>query len=123
MRQAHGWFVASAVALFLAAACLGQSAPDKKSYTFHGKVEAVNATTIKVNGEKVEGWMEAMTMDYKVDDSAIIAICLSGNFVRIPRLPGRAFSLTAGAGAFLSRPPPIDETGVFRPGGSLRNRY
>jgi Cu/Ag efflux protein CusF len=78
MRQAHGWVVASAAALFLAAACLGQ-APDKKSYTFHGKVEAVNATTIKVNGEKVEGWMEAMTMDYKVDDSAILKKLKAGD--------------------------------------------
>lgn len=79
MRQAHGWVVASAAALFLAAACLGQSAPDKKSYTFHGKVEAVNATTIKVNGEKVEGWMEAMTMDYRVDDSAILKQLKAGD--------------------------------------------
>ena len=79
MRQAHACVVASAAALFLAAACLGQSAPDKKSYTFHGKVEAVNATTIKVNGEKVEGWMEAMTMDYKVDDSAILKQLKAGD--------------------------------------------
>lgn len=57
MKQAHEWVVASAAALFLAAACLGQSAPNKKSFTFHGKVEAVNATTIKVNGEKSRvGW-------------------------------------------------------------------
>jgi Cu/Ag efflux protein CusF len=79
MREIHGWIVASAAALFLAAACLGQSALDKKSYAFHGKVEAVNATTIKVNGEKVEGWMEAMTMDYKVDDPAILKKLKAGD--------------------------------------------
>jgi Cu/Ag efflux protein CusF len=38
-----------------------------KSYTFHGKVQAVTATGLTVNGEKVEGWMDAMTMSYKVD--------------------------------------------------------
>ena len=50
MRQAQRWIVVSAAVLSLAAVCLGQSAPAKKSYTFHGKVEAVNAATIKVNG-------------------------------------------------------------------------
>jgi Cu/Ag efflux protein CusF len=79
MRQAHVWIVVSAAALFLATACLGQSAPDKKSHMFHGKVEAINSTTIKVNGEKVEGWMEAMTMDYKVDDSAILKELKAGD--------------------------------------------
>jgi Cu/Ag efflux protein CusF len=37
-------------------------------------VEKVNqgAKTLTVNGEKVEGWMAAMTMDYKVDNPAIL---------------------------------------------------
>ena len=57
----------------MAAICLGQGAPGKKEYTFHGKVEAVDksARSLSVNGEKVEGWMDAMTMNYKVDDPAI----------------------------------------------------
>ena len=38
-----------------------------KSYTFQGKVEAVTTKGLTVNGEKVEGWMEAMTMSYPVD--------------------------------------------------------
>jgi ribosomal protein S1 len=38
-----------------------------KSYTFHGKVEAVTDKGLTVNGEKVEGWMDAMTMTYPVD--------------------------------------------------------
>ena len=60
--------------LLLAAVCLGQAASDKKSHTFHGKVEAVNKSdkTLKVNGEKVAGWMDAMTMDYKVDDPSVL---------------------------------------------------
>lgn len=58
---------------FLAASC-GQSAADEKAHTFHGKVEAVHkdSQSLTVNGEKVEGWMGAMTMDYKVDDPSIL---------------------------------------------------
>jgi Cu/Ag efflux protein CusF len=41
----------------------------KKSYVFHGKVEKVDtaAKRITVTNEKVEGWMDAMTMGYSVD--------------------------------------------------------
>jgi Cu/Ag efflux protein CusF len=37
-------------------------------------VEAVNkrAKSLSVNGEKVEGWMDAMTMSYTIDDPSII---------------------------------------------------
>lgn len=60
--------------LLIAAVCIGQTATDKKQYTFHGKVEAVDksAKSLRVNGEKVEGWMGAMTMNYKVDDPSIL---------------------------------------------------
>jgi len=61
--------------------CLGQAAPAKKAYTFHGKVEAVNAgaNTVTVNGEKVKGWMDAMTMGYKVDDPAVLKNIKAGD--------------------------------------------
>ena len=60
--------------MLMVGVCLGQAAPAKKAYTFHGKVEAVNAgaNTVTVNGEKVKGWMDAMTMGYKVDDPAVL---------------------------------------------------
>ena len=60
--------------LIAAVVCLGQAAPAKKAYTFRGKVQAVNAgaNSVTVNGEKVEGWMDAMTMGYKVDDPAVL---------------------------------------------------
>ena len=58
----------------MTAICMGQSDAGKKSYTFHGKVEAVNkdAKSLTVNGEKVKGWMDAMTMNYKVDDPSVL---------------------------------------------------
>jgi len=41
----------------------------KKSYVFHGKVEKVDvaAKRLTVTNEKIEGWMDAMTMGYAVD--------------------------------------------------------
>lgn len=64
-----------------AALCLGQTAPTKKALTFHANVEAVNVTgkSLKVNGEKVEGWMDAMIMEYKVDDPAILKRVKTGD--------------------------------------------
>jgi protein SCO1 len=63
-----------AIACLMAALSFGQAPSTKKEYTFHGKVEAVDkgGKSLRVNGEKVEGWMGAMTMDYKVDDPSIV---------------------------------------------------
>lgn len=61
-----------ATLLALATISFGQTNADKKSHQFHGKVEAVTADSLKVNGEKVEGWMDAMTMSYKVDDKKVL---------------------------------------------------
>src|SRR5215475_15345067 len=46
----------------------------KKEYTFRGKVEKidVNAKTFVVNGQKVEGWMDAMTMTYAPDKADVL---------------------------------------------------
>ena len=43
----------------------------KKTYTLRGKVESVDAAakSMSVNHGKVEGWMEAMTMNYQVDNA------------------------------------------------------
>ena len=74
MKQLYRFLSAVAISALLAAACYAQGASDKKSFTFHGKVEAVdqNAQSLKVNGEEVKGWMDAMTMDYKVGDAAVL---------------------------------------------------
>ena len=54
------------VVFVLAASAVAQ--PGKgKSHTLEGKVEAVQATMLTVNHGKVEGYMDAMTMPYKVD--------------------------------------------------------
>jgi Cu/Ag efflux protein CusF len=67
------WGITTLAAILLAGSCFAQT-EGKKSYTFHGKVEAVDesAKSMKVNGQEVKGWMAAMTMDYKVDDSAVL---------------------------------------------------
>jgi Cu/Ag efflux protein CusF len=66
--------------LFVTAVALGQTS-GKKTYTFHGKVEAVDDSgkTLKVNGERVEGWMDAMTMNYKVDDPEVLKKVKAGD--------------------------------------------
>jgi Cu/Ag efflux protein CusF len=75
MKTVHGAVATLFAAILTAALCLGQAAAARKSYTFHGKVVSVNKDTqrLTVNGEKVEGWMAAMTMNYKVDDWSIAA--------------------------------------------------
>jgi Cu/Ag efflux protein CusF len=50
-----------------------------KSYTFHGKVEAVTDKGLTVNGEKVEGWMDAMTMTYPVDKPDVLKMVKVGD--------------------------------------------
>ncbi|MBV9503742.1 MAG: copper-binding protein [Acidobacteriia bacterium] len=74
MRRVYKLASVWAVSIFITVACFGQSAPGKKSYTFHGKIEGVDESSksLKVNGEAVPGWMSAMTMDYKVDDTTVL---------------------------------------------------
>ena len=53
----------------------------KKSFTFHGKVESIDAPSksMTVNGEKVEGWMGAMTMKYEVDNADVFKTAKVGD--------------------------------------------
>ena len=68
-----------ALAIALAVPCAmpaqqqsGQQKAAKKSFTLRGVVEGVDAKAgrLTVNHEKVEGWMDAMTMAYSVDKPA-----------------------------------------------------
>ena len=65
------------LAVALAIVCLaGLSAtaqqPKGKSHTLAGKVEGVQTDRLTVNHGKVEGYMDAMTMPYKVDKPDIL---------------------------------------------------
>ena len=53
----------------------------KKSFTFHGKVIAVDAASksLNVDGAKVEGWMDAMTMTYPVDKPDVLKMVKVGD--------------------------------------------
>jgi Cu/Ag efflux protein CusF len=75
MKTLHGAVATLFAAIFTAALCLGQAPAARKSYTFHGKVVSVNRDIqrLTVNGEKVDGWMAAMTMNYRVDDPSVFA--------------------------------------------------
>jgi len=66
--------LAAMLCLFLATALAQNGNAGKKSYTFKGKVEKVDsaAKKITVNGEKVEGWMDSMTMNYSVDKEDVL---------------------------------------------------
>jgi len=66
------------ISLFLSTAFAGQSktAPPagKKEHVFNGKVEKVDLAnkTFTVKGQKVEGWMDAMTMNYAPDKEDVL---------------------------------------------------
>jgi protein SCO1/2 len=79
MKRLYRLIAVLGLALLLAAACMGQGASAKKSFHFHGKVEAVSADGLTVSGDKVEGWMDAMTMKYKVDDPKILKQVKAGD--------------------------------------------
>jgi len=67
------WMIGAVIlGLLLSCGYAGQNktAPaGKKQFTFKGKVEKVDAAnkSLSVKGEKVEGWMDSMTMNYVPD--------------------------------------------------------
>ena len=55
----------------------------KKSFTFHGKVESIDAASksMTVDGNKVEGWMDAMSMKYVVDNADVFKTVKVGDMI------------------------------------------
>jgi Cu/Ag efflux protein CusF len=68
----HILAAALAAATLFAASTYAQDSAKGKPMTFHGKVEAVTDKGLTVNGEKLEGWMDAMTMSYPVDKPDVL---------------------------------------------------
>src|SRR3954469_8017978 len=74
---------------FTSAATLGPLAAllhaqgSKKSFTFHGKVESIDAAakSMTVDGDKVEGWMDAMSMKYSVDNADVFKTVKVGDTI------------------------------------------
>jgi hypothetical protein len=64
--------VALALTGLLAANTNAQDKAKGNGMPFHGKGEAVTDKGLTVNGEKVEGWMDAMTMSYPVDKPKVL---------------------------------------------------
>jgi Cu/Ag efflux protein CusF len=74
-------FAKSAAAALPSLALLLHAQGAKKTYTFHGKIESLDAASksMTVNGEKVEGWMGAMTMKYEVDTAEVFKTAKVGD--------------------------------------------
>ena len=70
-RVLHYFLVILAVSCLLGVTASAQQAKGK-SHTLAGKVEGVQADRLTVNHGKVEGYMDAMTMPYKVDKPDIL---------------------------------------------------
>jgi len=61
----------------------------KKSFTFRGKVESLDAASksMTVDGEKVEGWMDAMSMKYTVDNADVFKTAKIGDRIEATVYP------------------------------------
>jgi len=56
----------------------------KKEFTFRGKVEQVDASArrLTVSNERIEGWMDAMTMLYRVDNPEVLTRLKRGDQIK-----------------------------------------
>ncbi|MEQ1948103.1 MAG: copper-binding protein [Bryobacteraceae bacterium] len=74
---------ASVASLALIATLAFAQPAGKKSYTLRGKVEGVDAASksLTVNHGKVEGWMDGMTMKYKVENADLFPGVRTGDTI------------------------------------------
>jgi Cu/Ag efflux protein CusF len=84
MRSTLARFLSLTIALILVAALINAQPKGKKSYVFKGTVASVDASTnnLMVANEKIEGWMDAMTMKYDVDDPAVLKQLKKGDHIQ-----------------------------------------
>jgi len=73
--------------VFLAVACLLTTVATAqqgkgKSHTLEGKVESVQPDRLTVNHGKIEGYMDAMTMPYKVDKPDVLKQVKPGDQIK-----------------------------------------
>lgn len=80
-RVFRGLAALLSITCLLAAGAAAQKAKGK-SHTLEGKVEAVQATMLTVNHGKVEGYMDAMTMPYKVDKPDLLKSVKVGDQIK-----------------------------------------
>jgi len=84
MHKTMAMCLSLTVALLLAASFLAaQPKSAKKSYVFKGTVTEVDAgaRNLMVANEKIEGWMDAMTMKYEVDNPDILKQLKKGDHI------------------------------------------
>src|SRR5258707_715624 len=84
-RNRFRWMTTLVAALSVLACLAAAGAPPagKKAHAFKGKVEKVDEKnkTLTVNGETVEGWMGAMTMNYKADKDDVYKRLKAGDTI------------------------------------------
>jgi Cu/Ag efflux protein CusF len=73
----------ASVAILPPFAALLAAQGNKKTFTFRGKIESMDAASksMSINGEKVEGWMDAMTMKYQVDNADVFKAAKVGDTI------------------------------------------
>ena len=83
------YILVAALALtgLFAANTYAQDTAKGKGMTFHGKVEAITPKGLTVNGEKLEGWMDAMT--YPVDEPDVLKKVKVGDRVQGRHYPSQ----------------------------------
>ena len=86
MNKVHqGRFIVLAATIISLLSLVAYSQQDgkagKKEFTFHGKVEKVDASarTLAVNNEAIPGWMNSMTMTYTVDKPDVVKNIKAGD--------------------------------------------
>src|SRR5437016_3148492 len=73
-----------ALPLIQSTASAQQQQPKKQALNFFGRVEAVDAAkkTVTVKHGKIPGYMDAMTMDYSVDEEGVLKALHTGDDFR-----------------------------------------